>query len=103
MKDSEKNGGHLLFIHVSPTSVPSSPKPPLHNSFPPGSLDSRWPDLYLSPVLLIPCWVLLLSGDSRSICPFRPQNDRRNILFLMTLLPGEGCGGEMGLKRGDDS
>lgn len=49
MKDSEKNGGHLLFIRGPSTSVPPSPKPPLLNSFPTRPLDSRWPDLYLVP------------------------------------------------------
>lgn len=40
----------------------------------------------------VPCWASLPAAGSRSICPFQRQNDRQSILFLMTLLPEEGCG-----------
>lgn len=83
---------------------PSSAKPPLCQlAFPLSSQIPRGLTFALSLTFLIPCWVLLPAVDSRSICPFRPQNDRQSILFLMTLLPRQGCGAEMGLQREGDA
>lgn len=95
MGDSEKNGGHLLLIPVPPTLVPSYPQA----SAPLARLPPQSPSFPMAlPTLLIPCWVLLPAVNSRSICPFQPQNDRQNILFLMKLLPRERYGVEMECK-----